>query len=132
MQLREPMRKVSEWTLNEAAHIDFGKFCAFERNAKFETLSERLARDSHMTYMCYFAEAAKCNIFSQWKARMNFVGCPIEATMHVRTIPECGRIMALKFMCERDEVPDAGIKSRSNSITSELEELMSTADAEHE
>ena len=83
-----------------------------------------------MTYMCYFAEAGKCKNLPQWKARMNFVGSPIEATMRVRTIPECGRIMALKYMCEKDEVPDAGLKSRSNWITSELETFMGAAEAD--
>ena len=130
--MREPMKKVSEWTLNEAAHIDFGKFCAYDRNAKFKQLSEKLARDSHMTFMCYFDIAAKTKNLPQWKARMNFVGCPIESTIRVRTIPECGRIMALKYMCEKDEVPDAGIKSGSNWITSDLETFMETAEGDHD
>ena len=125
------MKKVSEWTINEAAHIEFGKFCSYDKNAKFKMLSEKLATDSHMTYMCYFTEAAKCKNFVQWKARMNYVGCPIEATMHVRTIPECGRVMALKFMCEGEEVPDAGLRSRSNWVTSELEAFMNTAESDH-
>ena len=125
------MKKVSEWTINEAAHNEFGKFCSYGRNAKCKMLSEKLVADSHMTYACYFIEAAKCKNFDQWKARMNFVGCPIEATMKVRTVSECGRAMALKFMCEREEVPDAGLRPRSLWVTSELEAFMKTAVADH-
>ena len=120
------MKTMSERTLNENAHLEFGKFCAIDRNQqyKYKNLSGKLARDSHTTYMCYLAEARKCKNPPQWKARMNYAGCTIEATMNVRTLPECGRILAPKVMSGVDEVPDAGRRSRSDWITTEVEEFM--------
>ena len=40
------MKMVSEWTLNETAHLEFGKFCAIERNQKYKIISERSALHS--------------------------------------------------------------------------------------
>ena len=52
------------------------------------------------------------------------VGCPIELIMTTRTSLECGRAMALKFMCGLSDVPDAALKSKTHWITPEVEEYL--------
>ena len=115
---------MSEWKLTEEAHLAFSKFCATDRNAKAKALSDRFPRDVHITFVPYFTETANAKNDTQWKARMNITGVPIEVTMNTRSAMECGRVMALQLMCGLDHIPDAALKPRTNWITPEVEAFL--------
>ena len=98
-----------------------GQLTLVDRNKRMQNISEMFARDAHLTWTRYFTELAKCKNLAQWRARLNAVKGPLEATLAARTPMECGRLLALMYMMSVDEVPTADLKSRSNWITEEFE-----------
>ena len=123
-QIREPMRKISEWVLTEEAHLEFSKVCNTERNKQMAKISDMFVRDRHITWVRYFNEMLKCKNFTQWKARLNALSCPPEGTLNLRTPMECGRLLALIFMKGLDVVPSADLKDRGFWISPEVAEWL--------
>ena len=120
--LREPMRRVTELTLCEETHTAFATFCSVDKNKKMEKIVEQFRREGNICWSRYWPEMAKCKNLSQWKGRANAdaVGCPIEATIAVRT-PECvGRLLAVKWIAQYEGVADASLKSKTHWISAEL------------
>ena len=118
------MSKVSEWILTEPAHVEFAKYVSIERNKKMVGLNEMFAKEGHVSFTRYFAEAAKCKSLAQWKGRMLAVELPEDSVHGVRNQSDCGRLLALKFMEGLETVPTADLKSRDHWITPELSEWM--------
>ena len=114
------MRLTGEWMVSEDAHQAFTKFLGVTRNQRMAPMTERFARDSHLTFLAYFTEIAKCKNLKQWQAKMLAVNIPEEAVLGVRTPIEAGRVLALKFMAKSPELPTADLAGRDKWITPEL------------
>ena len=118
--IREGMRTVSQWMVNEDAHLAFTRFLSVNGNARMGPIGEKLARDSHLTFTAYFQEVAKCKNMMQWKAKMHATQIPMEAVSAVRTPMECGRALALRFIVLTDPLPTADLADRGKWATPEL------------
>ena len=62
---------------------------------------------------------AKCKNIDQWRAMALAAGCPSEATIACRSINDCGRLIALKFIADKDGEPVSIDLQSNDSILSE-------------
>ena len=114
------MRLTGEWMISEDAHHAFTKFLGVINNKRMAPMSEKLARNSHLNFLTYFTEIAKCKNLKQWQAKMLAVNIPEEAVLGVRTPIEAGRVLALKFMAKNPELPTADLPAGIKEIPPEL------------
>ena len=88
-------------------------FCRCVYNAKRGPVDALFEGGAHTTWIPYFALLGKCKNFDQWKARMLAVGCPRELVTSVRSVNDCGRSLAMKFIADKGTDP-VSVELRSN------------------
>ena len=101
----------------------FAAFCRRDRNSKFASTTYLLERDRGVPFARYFESLRRCKHFSHWRARLNAVHMPVEATMACRVPQEAGRLLVIMFIhnaAPRDAIA-ADLKSRGHWIDGDLE-----------
>ena len=115
--IREYLSRVSAWTLDERTHTDFSAYCRCTGNAKLVPTLALFADGAHVMWTQYFGMLGKCKSVDKWKARILAVCIHAEAALACRTVNGCGRLLALKYICDKEGSPvDIGLKSNSDVV----------------
>ena len=115
--IRGYLTRVSGWTLDVRTHKDFSTFCRCTENAKFVPVQALFANGAHVMWTQYFGLLGKCKSLNKWKARILKAGIQADAALACRTVNDCGRLLALKYICDKEGSPvDIGLKSNSDFV----------------
>ena len=99
------MARVSQWVMGIETHREFAGFCRCLGNAKIGPAAALFEHGNHATWTGYFAALSKCKNTDKWKARAIAANVPTEAALACRSINDCGRLLALKYIADKAGAP---------------------------
>ena len=113
LPIRRDLPHLSHWTV----HTDFAAFCRCTNNAKLTVVTALFEGGSHVMWPEYFAQLGKCKSLEIWRSRIQAAGINPDAAHACRTVNDCGRLLALKFICDKEGDPvDAGRLPNANFV----------------
>ena len=115
--IRGDLPRVSGWTLDVRTHTDFSTFSRCTENATNVPVQALFANGAHVMWTQYFGLLGKCKSLDKWKARILKAGIQADAALACRTVNDCGRLLALKYICDKEGSPvDIGLRSNSDFV----------------
>ena len=103
--------------LDARTHTDFAAFCRCTGNAKLAAVTALFADGAHVMWTEYFALLGKCKSLDIWISRIQAAGINPDAARACRTVNDCGRLLALKYICDKEGSPvDIGLRSNSDFV----------------
>ena len=67
----------------------------------------------HASFVPYFAELGRCKNLEQWKARIVALDIPKEVALACRSINDCGRVLAMRFIGDKGQPVSADLISNT-------------------
>ena len=117
LPIRGDLPCVSLWTLDAHSHKDFAAFCRCIKHARLTAVTALFADGAHVMWTEYFALLGSCKSFETWVARIQAAGINPDAARSCRTVNDCGRPLALKFICDKEGSPvDVGLRSNADFV----------------
>ena len=115
--IRGDLSRVSAWTLDVRTHTDFSTYCRCTANSKIVPVQALFADGAHVMWPQYFGLLGKCKSVDKRKARILAADIHADAALACRTVNDCGRLLALKYICDKEGSPvDIGLKSTSDFV----------------